>query len=274
MHRRGSRSKPSCDATISSAIIRETNLMAVQDKLRSPLGKAVSPDRIRQRSRRPTIAQDGRRTLQSRMYVRPEQEGTVTIGVDWPDPQSAFHLVQSAQRTSSSSATRRKLAMIGESIGIPHGHVSNPSGRCRTRSARSKAHVPTLWIPDHAALPPPRRRCRRRSRHSRRRSSRCSRVADQAAHHHGSRNVARTDAGDAAEPRLADCATRTALRTRSARRPKSASRPCEMESPQVASLKQEEVALQNQLARSARRTTLRRSHRCPMRTSRGRCSTG
>ena len=135
------------------AIIRETNLMAVQDKLRSPLGKAVSFLTERVIGKKPT--DDDRLKmviglLQSRMYVRPEQEGTVTIGVDWPDPQSAFLLVQAAQENFIEQRHAQEAAMIGESIAILQGHVVESQGQMQDALGALKRARPDIVIPDHA----------------------------------------------------------------------------------------------------------------------------
>jgi len=58
--------------------------------------------------------------LESRMIVvaGPVGDGTVTIDLDWPDPQTAFHLVEGAQQAFLEARQKAETAAIGESIAI------------------------------------------------------------------------------------------------------------------------------------------------------------
>ena len=133
------------------AIIRETNLMAIQDRLRSPLGKAMSFFTERVLGKKAT--EDDRLKmviglLQSRIYVRPEQEGTVTIGIDWPDPESAFRLVQAAQQNFIEQRHTQEVAMIGESIGILQSHVTEAQQMMQEALSALKAARPDIVVND------------------------------------------------------------------------------------------------------------------------------
>jgi uncharacterized protein involved in exopolysaccharide biosynthesis len=137
-------------------IIRETNLMAIQDRLRSPLGRTASFLMEHVLGKKPT--EDDRLKmviglLQSRMYVRPEQEGTVTIGIDWPDPESAYRLVQSAQQNFIEQRHEKEISMIGESIGILQNHVTEAQGSMQEALSALKAARPDIVVPE--ALRPP-----------------------------------------------------------------------------------------------------------------------
>jgi uncharacterized protein involved in exopolysaccharide biosynthesis len=59
-------------------------------------------------------------TLEARMKVDagPVGDGTVTISLDWPDPEMAYRLVQGAQQTFLEARQVAETAAIGESIAI------------------------------------------------------------------------------------------------------------------------------------------------------------
>jgi uncharacterized protein involved in exopolysaccharide biosynthesis len=138
-------------------IIRETNLMAIQPKLRSPLGKlsAFVTERVLGKK---TTDDDRLKMvvglLQGRMYVRTEQEGTVTIGIDWPDPQSAFNLVQAAQQNFIEQRHAKEASMIGESIGILQGHVVEAQGQMQDALGALKRARPDIVIPERPSAGP------------------------------------------------------------------------------------------------------------------------
>jgi uncharacterized protein involved in exopolysaccharide biosynthesis len=106
-------------------IIRTTNLMStwdttrgsvgrLEDWLRRVLGRELSP---KQRTDR-MIA-----LLRRRMWVV-ANDGTVTIGVDWTDPQSAYRIAETAQQNFFDQRHASEVAMISESIAILEGHVA------------------------------------------------------------------------------------------------------------------------------------------------------
>ncbi len=137
-------------------IIRETNLMAIQDKLRSPLGRAKWFVMTRVLGK--TLTPDDQLKaivglLQSRLWVRPEQEGTVTIGIDWPDPESAYHLVQSAQQNFIEQRHVSEINMIGESISILEGHVTTAQQQMQEALAALKAARPDVVVNDGLRVP-------------------------------------------------------------------------------------------------------------------------
>lgn len=132
-------------------IIRETNLMAIQDKLRSPLGRVSAFLRQRVLGKKPTEEDNLKAViglLQARMYVNPQQEGTVTIGIDWPDPQSGFHLVQSAEQNFVEQRHTQEISMIGESIGILQNHVTEAQGSMQEALSALKAARPDIVVPE------------------------------------------------------------------------------------------------------------------------------
>lgn len=106
-------------------IIRETNLMStwlatrgpsgkVEDLLRNLLGRELS---TKQRTERMAAL------LRQRMWVV-SNDGTVTIGVDWTDPQSAYRIAETAQQNFFDQRHASEVAMISESVAILEGHVA------------------------------------------------------------------------------------------------------------------------------------------------------
>jgi uncharacterized protein involved in exopolysaccharide biosynthesis len=51
-------------------------------------------------------------------------EGTVTIGITWPDPNMAYRIVQTAQENFLEERHTEELALISESIGILEEHAA------------------------------------------------------------------------------------------------------------------------------------------------------
>jgi hypothetical protein len=61
--------------------------------------------------------------LQKRLYVF-SGEGTVTIAIDWPDPQMAYQLVDTAQQNFLEARHASELSSIAESISILERHAA------------------------------------------------------------------------------------------------------------------------------------------------------
>lgn len=55
-------------------------------------------------------------------------EGTVTIGITWPDPNMAYRIVQAAQENFLEERHTEELALISESIGILEEHAATVNG--------------------------------------------------------------------------------------------------------------------------------------------------
>lgn len=134
-------------------IIRETNLLAIQDRLRSPLGRASAFVKQRILGQKPT-AEDQLKAvvglLQGRLWVRPEQEGTVTIGIDWPDPESAYRIVQSAQQNFIAQRHESEIDMITGSITILQNHVTEAQASMQEALTALKATRPDIVVPSAA----------------------------------------------------------------------------------------------------------------------------
>ena len=105
-------------------VIRETNLMSTWTQMRSPVGKAKDAMlRLMHRTMSDSDRVDAMVGLMQRQMWVVSDEGTVTIGVDWGDPASAFRIVQAAQQNFFEDRHITEVSMIGESIAILEGHV-------------------------------------------------------------------------------------------------------------------------------------------------------
>jgi uncharacterized protein involved in exopolysaccharide biosynthesis len=88
-------------------------------------------------------------TLERRLWVVSDEE-TVAIGVRWPDANTAFLLVQSAQRNFLEGRHASEVATIGESIGILEGHATEVQARIEASYAELRRQAPAA-----PAAPPP-----------------------------------------------------------------------------------------------------------------------
>ena len=120
-------------------IIRETNLLAMWSSTRSTGGRLK--DFLLDLVGRPLSKQDRMDAtvglLRRRLWVR-ANEGTVTIGVDWVDPVTAFRITQSAQQNFFEQRHASEIAMIGESIAILEGHVTESQNAIQEALAQLK----------------------------------------------------------------------------------------------------------------------------------------
>ena len=107
------------------AIIRQTNLLAEWKAQRVPIARLK--DEIVARLTHPLTAEEELDALVGllghRLYVDPK-EGTVTIGVTWPDARTAYRIVQAAQDNFLTERHGTEVSLIGESIAILEGHVA------------------------------------------------------------------------------------------------------------------------------------------------------
>jgi len=132
-------------------IIRETNLLAIQGKLRSPLGRVAGFVKERILGKKPTADDQLKMVvglLQGRLWVRPDQQGTVEIGIDWPDPESAYRIVQSAQQNFIEQRHASEINMITESITILQSHVGEAQQSMQEALSALKAARPDIVVPD------------------------------------------------------------------------------------------------------------------------------
>ncbi|GJG89213.1 hypothetical protein tb265_43940 [Gemmatimonadetes bacterium T265] len=125
------------------ALVRETGLEQAWPRLRSPAGKAK--DAVKSLLGVHTSADEWREqivgSLQRQLWVVTD-EGTVRIGVHFPDPQLALRLVQTAQRNFLDARHASEQSLIGESIGILETHVAEAHAQIDTALAEVKQFTP------------------------------------------------------------------------------------------------------------------------------------
>jgi uncharacterized protein involved in exopolysaccharide biosynthesis len=124
-------------------IIRQTKLMEQWDELRSPLGKVK--DAVMEVVRGPMTETDRFEAMlgfvEKRLWVD-AADGTVLIGIDWPDPAIGYRIVQTAQQNFFEQRHASEIALIGESIGIIEGHVASSQTSIQEALAQINAAQP------------------------------------------------------------------------------------------------------------------------------------
>ena len=107
------------------AIITKTKLLDRWQSSRAPLARFR--DWARERVSGPLTTQERTDalvgTLERRMWVN-VGEGTVTIGVKWPDAVQAYEIVQNAQQNFLQERHGSEISAITESVGILEGHAA------------------------------------------------------------------------------------------------------------------------------------------------------
>lgn len=125
-------------------IIRQTKLMDQWDELRSPLGKAK--DAVMEAVRGPLTEADRFEAMlgfvEKRLWVDATTEGTVLIGIDWPDAATGYRIVQTAQQNFFEQRHASEIALIGESIGIIEGHVASAQASIQEALGQINAALP------------------------------------------------------------------------------------------------------------------------------------
>jgi len=107
------------------SLIKQTSLMVRFEQTRAPFTRLVDAV-VRLFAGQPT---DEERLealvelLEKRLYVF-ANEGTVTIAIDWPDPQMAYQLVDTAQQNFLEARHASELSSISESIAILERHAA------------------------------------------------------------------------------------------------------------------------------------------------------
>jgi uncharacterized protein involved in exopolysaccharide biosynthesis len=106
-------------------IIEQTQLMSTYEALQSPLRKVYNA--VTSLVGAPATESDKLDALlgllEKRLFVN-TAEGVITIGIDWPDPDYGFRLVEAAQQNFFEQRHASEVSLIGESIGILEGHVA------------------------------------------------------------------------------------------------------------------------------------------------------
>jgi uncharacterized protein involved in exopolysaccharide biosynthesis len=140
-------------------IIREANLLAHWSAIRSPLGRLK--ERVTSLVRKP--ASDADRidmlveTLRLRLWVAANDqatEGTVTIGVTWPEARTALGIVLAAQEGFLEQRHTTEVARIGESIALIERYVAEARQAVDSTLRVIPAPVRAVGIPSAAAGAP------------------------------------------------------------------------------------------------------------------------
>jgi uncharacterized protein involved in exopolysaccharide biosynthesis len=107
------------------SLIKQTALLERFDASRAPLTKArdalvrLFTGPLTEEERLENLVE----LLEKRLYVF-SSEGTVTIAIDWPEPQAAYQLVDTAQQNFLEARHASELSSIAESIAILERHAS------------------------------------------------------------------------------------------------------------------------------------------------------
>ncbi|HVQ28941.1 MAG TPA: hypothetical protein VMV21_05135 [Vicinamibacteria bacterium] len=109
-------------------LIRQTNLVEQWQGSRTTAGRFK--DSLRRLLKRPEPTrqdiEDALATmLKKRLTVWTATEGTVTISVEWADPEMAFKLVEAAQENFLESRHQAEISVIAESISMLEEHASS-----------------------------------------------------------------------------------------------------------------------------------------------------
>jgi len=129
-------------------IMRQTQLMDSWDELRSPLGKVR--DVVVEAVKGPLLEEDRLEAmlgfLEKRIWVETD-DGTVTIGLDWPNAAIGYRIVQTAQQNFFEQRHASELSLIGESVGILEGHVASSQRAIQEALAQINAALPKRVAP-------------------------------------------------------------------------------------------------------------------------------
>ena len=130
------------------ALVGQLGLEREWPRLRSPAGRIK--DAVKTAMHVATPASERREEivgyLQRQLWVTTD-EGTVRIGVHFPDPQLALQLVQTAQLNFLETRHASEQALIRESIGILQTHVDEAHAQIDTALAEVKHLTPVTASP-------------------------------------------------------------------------------------------------------------------------------
>ena len=126
------------------ALVEQLDLERAWPRLRSPAGRVRDAAKAALGIGAP--ASERREEiigyLQRQLWVLTD-EGTVRIGVHFPDPRLALQLVQAAQHNFLEARHASEQSLIGESIGILQTHVAEAHAQIDTALAEVKQFTPT-----------------------------------------------------------------------------------------------------------------------------------
>jgi hypothetical protein len=131
---------------------RRENLVAIikETKLAPPRGAAESPGlwtRIRRAVESvgsESTDDDAMNALVTRLNAAlnvTTAEGTVTISVEWPDPQQAYHIVETALQNFLEARQLQEITAIDEAISLMAGRVSTLRANLLAEEARESART-------------------------------------------------------------------------------------------------------------------------------------
>jgi hypothetical protein len=142
------------------SLIKQTTLLERFEQSRAPIIKAR--DWVVRELTGPVSEEERTENLvellEKRLYVF-ASEGTVTIAIDWPEPQAAYQLVDTAQQNFLEARHASELASIAESIAILERHASTvqesiDSAMDEVKRASSQKPEPVRRAPTSAKPPP------------------------------------------------------------------------------------------------------------------------
>jgi len=109
------------------SIVQQADLLAAWTRVRSPLGRLR--DRVTRALRGPPTDADRIDAmvglLQKNLWVTPNDEGTIMIGIVWPDRETGKRIIEVAQSNFLVQRHATEVALITESIQILRDHVQS-----------------------------------------------------------------------------------------------------------------------------------------------------
>lgn len=109
------------------ALCDQTGLVERHEKARSPLGRMRTALQTLVTGSAPTKADLTRalvETLEKRLQVWVTQEGTLSIKVEWPDPEIAYLLVEAAVQNFLETRHAQEMAALGETVTLLEAHAA------------------------------------------------------------------------------------------------------------------------------------------------------
>ncbi|MFP2898580.1 PCP family exopolysaccharide biosynthesis protein EpsV [Corallococcus sp. 4LFB] len=116
------------------SVIKNAKLIEYWDHMRSPLSRMK--EQYLKKAPPPMSDEDKEEALiamlETSLNVMAEGgSGTVTIGVDWSDPQMAFNIVEAASQNFLDMRHESEMSAISESVNILQGQVANEAANIK-----------------------------------------------------------------------------------------------------------------------------------------------
>lgn len=144
------------------ALCKQTDFVARYLKERSPVGKArdwVFSVITRKDVDPADVLEELVDMLETRLWVVVGTEGTVTITFQWPNRETAYHVVQAAVQSFLEARYASEISVVGETIAILQGHDARLQREIAATIAQVEEKERTLRIrsgPRRAPLVRPR----------------------------------------------------------------------------------------------------------------------